>query len=450
MIIRKNIICVWFLLVILIFLPACSSLMMPPIIKATDSRQLGQVNRLLSAGVDVDTAKKKGMTPLFAASAKGYDRIVASLIEKGADVNAAVTKPIKYNDLKLAQWTTPLMASLWGKHSNVGHILIENGADISRTDDNGVGALFIAAKQDDRQMINALIEKGADVNVATTTDFELDGVMVFSGTTPLMAALAGRQNENAYILIDNGASVNAKDDNGRSVLMIAVGNSGVDMVKFLLTQGADPAPTITKDFTSNGIPTFEGANALMAAASAGDFKSVYELIRAGSNVNATTRNGVTALIAAAAKGHLAITKLLVGMGADLKARTTEPYNVGIKKPIEAVHKGTNPLLAASAHGHDRVVEFLIANGAEVNAEDDFGQDALYLAAANGHLNVVKILIANGADLYNMQAGTTALNATGHGTNPTGDYPFIVDLIKAARKKQERQKSQEKKPENEKD
>ncbi len=443
MIIRKNIICVWFFLVILIFVPACSSLMMPPIIKATDSRQLGQINRLVSAGVDVDTATKKGMTPLFAASAKGYDRIAASLIEKGADVNAAVTNPIKYNDLKLAQWTTPLMAALWGQHSKIGHILIENGADISRTDDNGVGALFIAAMQDDRQMINVLIEKGADVNAGTTTDFELDGGMVFAGTTPLMAALACRQNENAYILIENGASVNARDDNGRSVLMIAAENSGVDMVKFLLAKGADPALTITKDFISNGLPTFEGANALMAAAGAGKFNSVYELLRAGSNVNATTRNGVTALMAAAASGHLAVTKLLVGIGAEVNARTTEPYNIGIK-PIEAVHKGTTPLLAASSHGHVRVVEFLIANGADVNAEDDFGMDALYLASANGYLNVVKILIANNADVYNTLSGSTALVAAAHGGNP-----YIVDLIKAARKKRERQKSQEKKPADEK-
>jgi len=438
MIIRKYIICVWFFVLILIFLPACASLTMPPIIKATDQRQLGQVNRLLAAGVAVDTATKKGMTPLFVSSAKGYDRIASRLIGKGADVNAAVTKTTNYDGREIAMWTTPLMASLWGQHSNVGHTLIENGADISRTDDNGAGVLFIAAIQDDQQMINALIEKGADVNAATTTDFELDGEMVFAGTTPLMAALASNQNENARILIDHGASVNAKDDKGRNALMIAAENSGVEMVKFLLTKGATPAATITKDFTSNGIPTFEGANALMAVAGAGDFKSVYELIRAGLDVNATTRNGVTALIVAAAKGHLAITKLLVGMGAEVNARTTEPYNIGIK-PQEAVHKGTTAFLAASSHGHARVVKFLIANGAKVNAEDDFGMDALYLASANGHLNVVKILIANNADVFNTQAGTTALVAAAHGGNP-----YIVELIKAARKKQEKQKSQEKK------
>lgn len=441
MIIRKNIICVWFLLVILIFLPACSSLMMPPIIKATDQRQLGQVNRLLSAGVDVDTATKKGMTPLFAASAKGYDRIASRLIEKGADVNAAVTEPIKYNDLKIAKWTTPLMAALWGQHHKITRMLIENGADITRSDDNGAGALFIAAMKSDQQMVNTLIEKGTDVNAAVITPFEIDGETILAGTTPLMTALANKQNNNAFILIDHGASVNAKLSNGMDVLMVAAANSGAKMVKRLLEKGADINSKLTEDIPVPGKlhPISEGTNALMTAAAAGDTESIYELLKAGADVSGTNRFGETALMAACAEGHLAAVKFLVANGADVHKRTTDGLVVGAHSHVP---KGRSTLVMAVEDGHLDVVRYLLKKGVDVNDKDDeLHMDALFRAARNGHVKVARVLIEAGADLYaENRKGGTALNAARHYS-----HGYIADLIIKARKKlQENKKAKEKK------
>jgi ankyrin repeat protein len=397
MIIRKNIIFVWFFLVIFICLPACASLMMPPIIKATDQRQLSEVNRLLAAGVAVDTATKKGMTPLFAASAKGYDRIASRLIESGADVNAAVTEAIKYNDQKIAKWTTPLMAALWGQHHKIALMLIENGADITRTDDNGAGALFIAASQSDQQVVNALIDKGADVN--------------------------------------------AKLSNGMDVLMTAAANSGVEIVKRLLEKGADINSKLTEDVPVPGElhPILEGTNALMMAAAAGDTDSIYELLKAGADVSATNRFGETALMAACVEGHLAAVKLLVANGADVHGRTTEGMIGGAHNHIP---KGRSTLAMAVEDGHVDVAKFLLKKGVDVNDQDDvLHMDALFRAARNGHVEVAKILIAAGADLYaENRKGGTALNAARH-----YGHGYIADLIIKARKKgQENKEAQEKK------
>jgi ankyrin repeat protein/L-ascorbate metabolism protein UlaG (beta-lactamase superfamily) len=60
-----------------------------PLILATNQGRLKMVDLLLNAGVDVNLANEKmGITPLHLSSVKGYGKITAMLLEKGAKVNA--------------------------------------------------------------------------------------------------------------------------------------------------------------------------------------------------------------------------------------------------------------------------------------------------------------------------------------------------------------------------
>lgn len=59
------------------------------------------------------------------------------------------------------------------------------------------------------------------------------------GHTDLMRAALGGQTETVKRLLEGGAEVNERDDEGRTALMFAVTNLHTDSAKALLDHGAD-------------------------------------------------------------------------------------------------------------------------------------------------------------------------------------------------------------------
>jgi ankyrin repeat protein len=259
-------------------------------------------------------------------------------------------------------------------------------------------------------MLDTLIGQGAPVNSSTSSPFEYHGETVLSGTTPLMAAIAGNRDENAMLLIKKGANIRATTRNGVDALFIAAAKGDEKMVKILLQRGANSRNTTTQDFTSEGRTVFAGSNALMAASDGGYTGIVKLLIRARANVNASTKAGTTALMAASAKGHLDIVKILIALRADVNAKTTERYEIG----KEVVPKGSSALAMAASGGYADVVQILIDNGADVNTKDEeYLVDPLFLASSKCHSEAAEILIENGADVFAVSHHGTALNTAEH-------------------------------------
>ena len=56
---KQNVLLAWALLTALIFLPACSALMKPPLIKAVDEGKDKEVERLLAQGTDPNASNQK-------------------------------------------------------------------------------------------------------------------------------------------------------------------------------------------------------------------------------------------------------------------------------------------------------------------------------------------------------------------------------------------------------
>ncbi len=403
----------------------CASLTMPPMLKAAKQGNLEAVKQLLDQGEDPDVAAKNGVTPLFAAAGNGDTAILEALIRHGANVNAAVFSTFVYEGETVAQGCTPLMAALAGNHSKTVDLLLKNGADVGLADINGSGPMIIAASRCTPVLVEKLIANGADVNAATTETFEYQGDPVFSGSTPLMAALAVKRYENAAILMEHGADVKAVNSSGVDALIIAAANASQDMVNALLEKGALPTAKVNQDFTIKGQPVVKGATALLAAADTGEAEIINALIHAGAEVDDPTENGVTPLMVAGAKGHIEAAKVLVFYGADVNARTTATFPVG----KDIVPKGTSPLSMAALGGNSRLVQYLISRCADVNSRDDeIGMDPLFLAATMGHLEAVKVLIENGADVFAENKVGTA-----HSTAYIGGHMEIVRCINEARK-----------------
>ena len=79
----------------------------------------------------------------------------------------------------------------------------------------------------DPAVVQALVEKGADVNAKAE-----------DGATPLIIAVGRGDPKVVKALLDNGADANAKDKNGRTALMrasfFALGSSSHQEIKDLL------------------------------------------------------------------------------------------------------------------------------------------------------------------------------------------------------------------------
>ena len=117
------------------------------------------------------------------------------------------------------------------------------------------------------------------------------------------------------ILLKAGSHINAKNDNGATALMRAVGYGNIDVVRLLLQSGANV-----------NMQNKLGHSALMRAAGQGKTETVKLLLRMGANPSLTTRAdqrrkqggistshkpGQTAADIAKERGHAAIAELLL-------------------------------------------------------------------------------------------------------------------------------------------
>jgi glyoxylase-like metal-dependent hydrolase (beta-lactamase superfamily II) len=107
------------------------------------------------------------------------------------------------------------------------------------------------------------------------------------------------------------------------------------------------------------------------------------LIENGADVNARDENSVTPLHSLSYRGESQAMELLIRKGADVEATDDG---------------GLVPLLYAAYGGHEVAAAILIKNGAKVNARDNTGLTAVDLAEDQGHVKLARYLIANGGEL----------------------------------------------------
>ena len=126
----------------------------------------------------------------------------------------------------------------------------------------------------------------------------------------LLEAMETNQASEVQKCLDNGADVNARDEEiGATALMVACDHKDHDLVELLVNKGAD----VNKR-------NQEGATALLFACQQGDSSStaaVVELLLArGANPQFKTTGGLTPLRHAEKNGHKKVVKLLKAHGSE--------------------------------------------------------------------------------------------------------------------------------------
>lgn len=177
---------------------------------------------------------------------------------------------------------------------------INSGANPNSFDRNHLPAILLSASRQQVKVVEALINKGADINKKGTYKKQ----KIFNGSA-LISSSANGNLEIVKSLLDANAEKNITDDTGLSPLMSAAYMGNENVVALLIQHGASLEQQDEKGYT-----------ALMFAANAGKYNSVKVLLESKANVNAKDKDNSTPLMFASQHGFNDVVKLLLLNGAD--------------------------------------------------------------------------------------------------------------------------------------
>ncbi|CAG9820588.1 unnamed protein product, partial [Phaedon cochleariae] len=226
----------------------------------------------------------------------------------------------------------------------------------------------------------------------------------------LHKAVQSRNKRKIKILLSQTEDINAKDENGETVLLIASEHErhdDYDSVMELLLSHEKIDPTVTNQHACNVLHNlaykgnitwikkilekFPNMNVdeekddlntpLTLAAKTNRLDVIKYLHSKGANIDHENKKKFTALVYAASNGFEELTKELLELGADVDHR--DGY-------------GFTPLIRAAGWGYTRICEILLGYHADINTMSDRGHTALNQSIRNEAVETVKLLLENHA------------------------------------------------------
>ncbi len=325
----------------------------------------------------------------------------------------------------------PLLKAAEQGQINEVNRLMAQGVLPDTASEEGVTPLFLAAFNGNKDIVQRLVEKNADVNAPVKKTFSYEDQTIFEGCTPLMAALGRGNSDIAKMLIQYGADVNAADVNGTTPLFIAAALNDAGVVDHLIEKGAAVNAAVTEEYEYKSQPVCNGATPLMAALRMQQNKNAVLLVNARADVNARCGDGTDALMIASLNGDGEMANYLLSRGARHQTRTLKDTTISGRDVFE----GVTTLMIAAGAGNMDTVKAMMAAGADVNAASKNGTTALMAAAAQGHLDIARFLVENGADVNARTTETFTLGGVpfSKGTTPLsqaahGGYADVVAFL----------------------
>lgn len=378
------------------------------------------VELLLDAGAPADAPNALGATPLMHASGAGNEATVRLLLDRGADPNA--TEPVNRQ--------TPLMFAAAYDRAEVIRLLVSRGATVdaaskvsslgkeqfdedgnpipatatnSRTGrgevetatiagiasgapktKGGFAALHYAARDGYEAATRALVEAGADVNLAARSD----------SSTPIIVAISNGHYDLAKYLLDRGADPNLVNLDGLGALYALVETQWapatatprpivtqerigyLDLMKALLDRGADPNARLRRKLWFSPLHANsmwvrpEGATPFWRAAQACDVDAMKLLAAHGANPRTLSDGKDSAL-------HMASG---IGWAGNFSINVPDAFMPAVRYLVEEIGldvnaadvRGYTPIMGAAWRGDNEMVEYLVARGADLGVRSGQG------------------------------------------------------------------------------
>ena len=416
------------------------------------------VQLLLDYGADNNGKSRDGRTPLYEAIACDRSDIVTLLLQRGASPNlpgpnhmlwSAVDKP-RCLDLLLAAGADPKRApgilEFATSINNVEAVrmLLRTGADPNAS--SGMDTPLCTAIRDNRQEIfQLLINNNADPNLQADTfptvkcimhhrahllpALKAAGADLFNPRGLLEVAIAYRNMDALWWLLDNELDPNEKTIKGNTPLTTAIRDNRLDVVEILLNRGADPNvrgqdfpiclavrhPPILKKLLKVITAPRAYKGILEMAAVANQVDSMKLLIKAGISPEDKTA-GIFSPLSTAVRDRR--TELVYYLVNEVKADVNNPgehlplvmavrsymnnndieiLELLLQKGADPnlVHRGWNAAMAAVERGDLGLLKTLCEvgkHGVDWAVEDDRGRTLVDLAREKGWNEAIPILM----------------------------------------------------------
>lgn len=348
--------------------------------------------------VDMALSKGADVNPIVHwAIEKNQTQVLASAITThGANADEALAKAIELNNTEAAVVTIQnganadraMPSAIEKKQAGIVQLLLENGAAANKPE-----YIKAAAKGGDKQIVESLLNFGADVNAG------------------MQDAVNANHTEVVDVMLQRGA-----DAKPQGFISSAASRGNLQMVDLLLQYGADPNNGLLAAVKANKTPVTKiliekGADCtdpqlIEAASASGNAEVVDMLLARGADAN----NGMKGAVRG---GHVAVLEKLIANGADPKKEeyVVEAVNLSKHNVLKVLldagaptsytnDKGENLLHIACQRQSLATTRVLLDAGLDVNATDNSKNAPLHYAASKGRNNIdlCALLVDKGANV----------------------------------------------------
>ncbi|KAI5734628.1 hypothetical protein M8J77_008902 [Diaphorina citri] len=376
-------------------------------------------------GASLKRACSNGYYPIHDAAKNASSKTMEVFLQFGESIGCSREEMISLFD---AEGNLPLHSAVHGGDFKAVELCLKSGAKISTQQFDLSTPVHLACSQGALDIVRLMfnLQPSEKLVCLNSTDAQK--------MTPLHCAAMFDRCDVVQYLIDEGADLNVLDKEKRSPLLLAASRGGW---KTVLTLVRNKANILLKDINRRNILH------LLVLNGGGHIKEFAEEVAAvflgegeasqgiQNLLNEKDKTGCSPLHYASREGHIISLENLINLGAciNLKNNSNESplhlaarygrYNT-VKKLLssergsfiinESDGEGLTPLHIASKEGHLRVVQLLLNRGSLLH-RDHNGRNPLHLAAMSGYTNTMVHLNSVHSHLLDQvdKDGNTALH-----------------------------------------